>query len=54
MMHLTFKRLEAPGSLKVRWGRGWGHPCGGGVGWGGGIDVEQRVDGEGQGMEYGV
>jgi hypothetical protein len=27
MMHLTLKRLEAPGSLEVRWG--WG-----GVGWG--------------------
>jgi hypothetical protein len=22
MMHLIFKRLEAPGNLKVRWGRG--------------------------------
>jgi hypothetical protein len=28
MMHLTLKRLEAPGSLEVRWGMGWGHPCG--------------------------
>ena len=29
MMHLTLKRLEAPGSLEVRWGgggEGWGHP----------------------------
>jgi hypothetical protein len=26
MMHLIPKRLEAPGSLEVRWG--WGHPCG--------------------------
>jgi hypothetical protein len=25
-MHLTLKRLGAPGSLEVRWGRGWGHP----------------------------
>ena len=24
MMHLTLKRLEAPGSLEVRWGGGWG------------------------------
>ena len=30
MMHLTLKRLEAPGSLEVRWGEGrvWGHPHG--------------------------
>jgi hypothetical protein len=28
MMHLTLKRLEAPGSLEVRWGGGWEHPCG--------------------------
>jgi hypothetical protein len=28
MMHLTLKRLEATGNLEVRWGRGWGHPCG--------------------------
>jgi hypothetical protein len=26
MMHLTLKRLEAPGSLEVRWGEGWRHP----------------------------
>ena len=24
MMHLTLNRLEAPGSLEVRWGGGWG------------------------------
>jgi hypothetical protein len=23
MMHLILKRLEAPGRLEVRWGRGW-------------------------------
>jgi hypothetical protein len=28
MMHLTLKRLEAPGSLVVRWGGSWGHPRG--------------------------
>jgi hypothetical protein len=28
MVYLTLKRLEAPGSLEVSWGRGWGHPCG--------------------------
>jgi hypothetical protein len=37
MMHLTLKRLEAPGSLEVRWGGEWGHPHGGGVGWGGDV-----------------
>ena len=45
MMHLTLKRLEAPGSLEVRWGGGWGHPRGDGSReevW----DVEQ-LEGEG-------
>jgi hypothetical protein len=28
MMNLTLKRLEAPGSLEVRWGGGWVHPRG--------------------------
>jgi len=28
MMHLTLKRLEAPGSLEIKWGGGWWHPCG--------------------------
>jgi hypothetical protein len=53
-MHLTLKRLEAPGSLEARWGGGWGHPRGdrggeemreveqskggSGRGWGGGGD----------------
>jgi hypothetical protein len=39
MLRLTLKRLEAPGSLEVTWGGGWGHPCGDGdgVGWGGGV-----------------
>jgi hypothetical protein len=37
MMHLTLKRLEAPGSLEIRWGGGWGHPPGDWVGWGGGV-----------------
>jgi hypothetical protein len=43
MMHLTLKRLEASGSLEVRWGREkvW--------------DVEQSEGGwGGWGMEYGV
>jgi hypothetical protein len=33
MKHLTLKRLEAPESLEVRWGGGWEHPRGDGVGW---------------------
>jgi hypothetical protein len=37
MMHLMLKRLEAPGSLEVRWGGRWGHPCGDVVGWGEGV-----------------
>jgi hypothetical protein len=43
MMHLTLKRLEAPGSLEVR--VGWGHPRGH---WGDGeevCDVEQLEGG---------
>jgi hypothetical protein len=35
MMHL--KRLEAPGSLEVRWGGRWGHTSGDRVGWVGGV-----------------
>jgi hypothetical protein len=35
MMNLILKRLEAPGSLEVRWGGGWGHSLGD-RGWGGG------------------
>jgi hypothetical protein len=27
MMHLTLKKLEAPGSLEIRWGGGLGYPC---------------------------
>ena len=57
MMHLTLKRLEAPGSLEVRWCGGWGHPCGnredGEEVW----DLEQSDCGSGEvgwEMEYGV
>ena len=28
MMHPSLKRLDAPGSLEVRWGGRWGHPRG--------------------------
>jgi hypothetical protein len=27
MIHLTLKRLKAPGILEVRSGGWWGHPC---------------------------
>jgi hypothetical protein len=27
-IHLTLKRLEAPGNLEVRLSKEWGHPCG--------------------------
>jgi hypothetical protein len=48
MMHLTLKRLEAPGSFEVRWGEGWGHPHGDmGVGRRYRVWNSQRVDGEG-------
>ena len=48
MMHLTLKRLEAPGSLEVRWGGEWGHAHGNM--WMGrryGMWNNQRVDKEG-------
>ena len=35
MMHLTLKRLEALGSLEVKWVEGWRYPLRDGVGWGG-------------------
>jgi hypothetical protein len=59
MMHLTLKKLEAPGSLEVRWVGvgGGGIHVEIGVGWGGEEvwDVEQLEGGwGGQGMEYGV
>ena len=56
-MHLTLKRLEAPGILEVRWGWSWGDPLGEGVGWGGVVRygvVRGWIGRGGQGMEYGV
>jgi hypothetical protein len=52
MMHLTLKRLEALGSLEVKWGGGCGHPRGDGVGWGGGVGYGAvgRCRGEGSGI----
>jgi hypothetical protein len=47
-IHLTLKRLEAPGSLEVRWGGGEGiHVA---MGWGGEEvwEVEQLEDGWGR------
>ena len=47
-MNLTLKRLEAPGSLEFRWGKGWGHLHGDGGkedAW----DVEQTEGGWGRG-----
>jgi hypothetical protein len=46
MKHLTLKRLEAPGSLEVRWSEGWGHPHeDSGVGRRYGMWNSQRVNG---------
>jgi hypothetical protein len=45
MVHLALKRLEAPGSVEVRWSGGWGYPHGdGGVGRKYGMWNTQRVD----------
>jgi hypothetical protein len=54
MMHLTLKRLEAPGSLEVECGRGWDHPHGDGVGWGGDVGCGAVGGWMGRGGEYGV
>jgi hypothetical protein len=48
MMHLTLKRLEAPGSLEVRWGEGVGHPCGDWMGWGRGVGWMEGGAGNGR------
>jgi hypothetical protein len=47
MTYLILKRLEAPGSLRVRWGGGWEHSCGGEVGREEVWDVEQLKGGWG-------
>jgi hypothetical protein len=56
MKHLTLKGLEASGSLEVRWDGGGATHVEMGLGWGAEMwDVSsQMVDGEEQGMEYGV
>ena len=46
--------MEAQGSLEVRWGGGWDHPRGEGVGWEEVWDVEQSEGGWGGGIKYGV
>ena len=55
-MHLTLKRLEAPGSLEVRWGGGGGGSIHVETGWGGEQvwHEEQSEGGFGGGMECGV
>ena len=53
-MYLTLKRLEAPGSLDVRRGWGWGHPRGNrGMGRRYEMWNIQRVDQEGV-IKYGL
>ena len=52
MLHLTLKRLEAPGSLEVRWNGGWGHPGGDRVGGEVVWDVEQWESRWGRGEEW--
>jgi hypothetical protein len=52
MMHLTLKRLEAPGSLEVRWGGGGDIHVETG-GWEEVWDVQQPEGGRG-GIKYGV
>ena len=52
-MHLTLKRLEAPGCLEIRWGGGWGYPPGDRVVWGGGVGCGKEggwMEGVGNGM----
>jgi hypothetical protein len=46
-MHLTLKRLDAPGSLEVRRGEGWGQRVDRGAGRRYGIWNRQRVNPEG-------
>jgi len=50
-MHLTLKRLEAPGSSEVRWSGGWGHPHGDVVGRRYGMWNSRRIDGGVQGVD---
>jgi hypothetical protein len=57
-MHLTLKRLEAPGSLEVRWGGRWvvgggDNPCGDG-GQGGDMGCETIGGWTGRGIKSGV
>jgi hypothetical protein len=53
MMHLTLKRLEAPESLKVRWGGVWAHlHVDRDLGRRYGMCNSQRVDGGLEYMEY--
>jgi hypothetical protein len=47
MMHLILKRLEAPGSLEVRWGGRWRHPSEDGMGRWYGMWNNQKIYGDG-------
>jgi hypothetical protein len=54
MMHLTLKRLDAPGSLEVGWGGRWANPSGErGVGRRYEMWNSWRVDQDGR-IKYGV
>jgi hypothetical protein len=50
-MYLILKRLEASGSLEVRWG-GWWLPCAERVWWGGGVGCGALEDRWGRGGEW--
>jgi hypothetical protein len=52
MKHPTLKSLEAPRHLEVRWCEEWGHPCGDGVRWGGGIGCRTVRMWMGRGEEW--
>jgi hypothetical protein len=52
MMYIILKRLDAPGSLEVRWGGGWGHPHGDRV-WRGVMECE-TFGGSMGGIKYGL
>ena len=52
MMHLTLKRLEAPGSLEVRWGGEWGHPHRDRIGWEGVVRCRAVGGWMGRGREW--
>jgi hypothetical protein len=52
MIHLTLKRLEAPGSFDVRWDEVWKHLHGDRVDWGGGVRCGTDGGWMGRGREW--